>query len=70
MDLTEMIAALEQALALSPDNAPLRLQLAALCMNADRWSDAEMHYKQVLITTRRTKRPNSAWPGCSSVPTA
>ncbi len=43
-----MIAALEQALALSPDNAPLRLQLASLCMNAERWSEAETHYKHVL----------------------
>ena len=48
MDLTEMIAALEQALALSPDNAPLRLQLAAMCANAERWPDAEAHYKHVL----------------------
>ena len=45
-----MIAALEQALALSPDNAPLRLQLAALCVNAERWADAETHYKHVLST--------------------
>lgn len=51
-----MIAALEQALALSPDNAPLRLQLAALCMNADRWSDAEMHYKQVLINNPQDQK--------------
>lgn len=43
-----MIAALEQALALSPDNAPLRLQLAAMCANAERWPDAEAHYKHVL----------------------
>ncbi|MBP7515348.1 MAG: AAA family ATPase [Flavobacteriales bacterium] len=45
-----MIAALEQALALSPDNAPLRMQLAALCVNAERWPDAETHYKHVLST--------------------
>ncbi len=50
MDLTSMIAALEQALALSPDNAPLRMQLAALCVNAERWPDAETHYKHVLST--------------------
>lgn len=43
-----MIAALEQALALNPDNAPLRMQLAALCMNAERWPEAETHYKHVL----------------------
>ncbi len=43
-----MIAALEQALALSPDNAPLRMQLAALLVNAGRWPDAEGHYKHVL----------------------
>lgn len=43
-----MIAALEQALALSPDNAPLRLQLAALLVNAERWPEAEAHYKHVL----------------------
>lgn len=48
MDMTELIVSLEQALALSPDNMPLRLQLAALLVNAERWTDAETHYKQAL----------------------
>lgn len=69
-----MIAALEHALALSPDNAPLRLQLAALLMNAERWTDAETHFKHVLTANpsdlkaklglanvfRRTDRPSAA----------
>ncbi len=74
MEITSMIAALEQALALSPDNAPLRLQLAALLMNAERLPDAEAHYKHVLAANpsdlkaklglanvfRRTDRPSAA----------
>lgn len=49
MDMTELIASLEQALTLSPDNDPLRLQLASLLVNAERWHDAEAHYKHVLV---------------------
>ncbi len=74
MDTTEMITALEQALVLSPENAPLRLQLAALLVNAERWSDAETHYKHLLSSNssdlkaklglanvfRRTDRPSAA----------
>ncbi len=48
MDLTEMIAALEQALEVSPDNVPLRMQLAQLLSGAHRWSEAEQHYKRVI----------------------
>ena len=48
MDMTEMIASLEQALALSPENAPLRMQLAQLLANALRWSEAEEHFKELL----------------------
>ncbi|HEX2617658.1 MAG TPA: AAA family ATPase, partial [Flavobacteriales bacterium] len=48
MDITEMITALEQALTVSPDNVPLRLQLAQLLVTARRWPDAEVHYKTVL----------------------
>ncbi|MFT3886534.1 MAG: AAA family ATPase [Flavobacteriales bacterium] len=48
MDVTEMIAALEQALTVSPDNVPLRMQLAQLLVSARRWPKAEAHYKTVL----------------------
>ena len=49
--MTEMIASLEQALALSPENAPLRMQLAQLLANALRWNEAEEHFKQLLART-------------------
>lgn len=43
-----MINALEQALEVSPDNVPLRLQLAQLLTGAHRWTEAELHYKRVI----------------------
>jgi transitional endoplasmic reticulum ATPase len=48
MDITEMIAALEQALEVSPDNVPLRLQLAQLLAGAHRWAQAEEHFKRII----------------------
>ncbi|MCB0762108.1 MAG: AAA family ATPase [Flavobacteriales bacterium] len=47
--MEDLIASLKEALEHSPQNIPLRLQLAKLLLNATNYSEAEHHFKEVLM---------------------
>ncbi len=48
MNISEIINGLKEALALSPDNLPLRLQLAQMQLQHKQYQEAEQQYKRIL----------------------
>ncbi len=48
MNLEEIINSLKEALQLSPDNVPLKLQLASILLQAKSYEEAATHFQEVL----------------------